>query len=87
MCTGAVGRAAIPCRWRGRLAAGAVLQSINLWPLGRGASAARVEHENWRVVGMYLVSFQHFLADAADDGVKQRGFLTDPARQRRSVNV
>jgi hypothetical protein len=36
---------------------------------------------------MDLVAFQHFLADAADDGIKQRGCLTDPARQRRAVDI
>jgi len=43
--------------------------------------------QNWRVISMDLAAFQHFIADAADDGVQQRGYLTDPARQRRGVDV
>jgi hypothetical protein len=52
------------------------------------ASVARVEHGNWRVVRMNLVAFQHLLANATDDGVEQRGCLTDqPASVERSMST
>ena len=84
---GSVGREAIPGRARCRAAGRPVVGRIDPQPPGRGLAPAGVEYRHRRVVGVNLVGLEHFVADAADDGVEEPGSLSGPARQRRAVDV
>lgn len=80
-----VGREAIPCRQRGRVPE-AVMDHIEQ-PTGCSASATRFDHRNWRVIHVDLVTFQHYLANAADDGASSAAvWPTEPASIERSMS-
>jgi len=64
-----------------------VIDNIGPEPRLRGLAFARNQHGHRRIVGMELAGLETLLANAADDGIEQRGGLACPACQCGSVDV
>ena len=83
----AVGRVGEPDRRRGRIARGLVVAHAGPEPSSLGLTVAWCEYRDWCVVGVQLACAQHVIAHGGYQWGQQFAGRTDPAGQRRAIQI